>query len=164
MWTKKYILIALFTGAAFWGCNENSLSPSALQADKISGETKLVKFMDLGTTKQLENGSRQISQQVAIFEDKSNNGQFSGLRNIVMNHNFDKDNYGNSFGTFSIEAKNAYWEGEWTGTTNSLGTTIKAVGYNLDERDQRGEWRYHFPALDEGKSGTYTVKIYYDKN
>ncbi len=162
MWTKKYILIALFTTATFFGCNENSVAPSAARSDKISGETKLIKFMDLGTTKQLENGKKQIKNQVAVFEDECDCSKLSGVRNIVMNYTFDKDNYGTGSGTFSIETKDAYWEGNWTGTTNASGTTIRAVGYNFDERDQYCEWTYFFSSSKAGQSGIYSAQIFYN--
>lgn len=164
MLKKIFYLVTIFAALLFFGCNEQSVSPLNSGSNKVSGKTKLVKFLDLGSTTQLENGNKQILNQIAVFEDVCNCPQLTGTRKIVMNQNLNKDNCGSCFGTFSIEAKNAYWEGEWTGNTNALGTTIKAVGYNLNERDQRGEWEYYFPSGQNGELGTYSAQIYFDKN
>ena len=141
------------------GCDSQPVSPPNSGSSKISGETKLIKSVDSGTTKQLANGGIQIRNKILIFEDSATNNELSGLRNIVFNHNYDKNNLGHCYGTFSIESDLGLWEGDWTGTKTLDGITIRAKGYNLDDRDQSCEWKYYFPSSLEGNSGTYSAVI-----
>jgi hypothetical protein len=158
MWRKIFFLVTLFTALMVLGCNE-LVAPPEGQSNIISGETTLVKYVDPGTVRQLEGGNIQVRNQVAIFEDNSNNSQLSGLRNVVLNHNFNSNDQGNSYGTFSIETNSGLWEGDWTGQTTSSGTTIKAIGYNFDERGETCEWKYYFPSSQDGEVGTFSARI-----
>jgi hypothetical protein len=159
MWPKIFYLVILFTALMVLGCNEELVAPPNGQSNIISGETKLIEYVDPGTVRQLEGGNIQVRNQVAIFKDSSINAQLSGLRNIVLNHNFNSNAQGNSYGTFSIETNSGLWEGDWTGRTTSSGTTIKAIGYNFDERGQSCEWNYYFPSSQDGEAGTFSARI-----
>ena len=159
MWQKAFFLGTLLTALIVLGCKDELVAPPKGQSNYITGETKLIEFVTPGTVKQLGDGNRQVRNQVAIFEDNSNNSQLSGLRNVVLNHNFNSNDQGNSYGTFSIETNSGLWEGDWTGQTTSSGTTIKAIGYNFDERGQSCEWNYYFPSLQDGEVGTFSARI-----
>ena len=156
---KKYYFVALFATLMIFGCNDELVTTPPRQTNRISGETKLVKFVDQGTTKMLVDGKKEIRNQVAIFEDISSSKDISGLRNLVLNHDYDSQEHGKCYGTFSMETENGYWEGSFTGHTTSSGTTIKAIGYNFDDRGESCEWRYYFPSSLEGKRGTYSANI-----
>jgi len=164
MLKKSFYLAVLSVALIFIGCEDQPLSPTSGHSNKISGETQLVEYINLGTVEKLGDGNKQIRQQVAVFKDISESAQVSGMRKIVLNHNYNSNNEGHSYGTFSIEAENGYWEGDWTGTTTSAGTTIKAKGYNFESRDQTCEWTYNFPSSQEGKSGTYSARIYSNRD
>ncbi|MEN8192092.1 MAG: hypothetical protein ABFS12_04710 [Bacteroidota bacterium] len=159
---KSYYIVTFLAVLLIIGCENEPVAPTNSSPNKIFGETNFVEYESPGTVTQFEDGTKQIRKQIAIFNDSSNDMQLSGLRKIELNHNFDSNNEGSCYGTFSLETKNGYWEGDWTGETTSTGTTIKAIGYNLDDREQYCKWEYYFPSSDEGKSGTYSAKIFFD--
>jgi len=144
-------LISLFITV---GCEEELVAPSSGSSNTIYGETYLVESTSITET----------NQQVAVFKDSSNSEVISGLRKIEVNNSFCSKEDGHSSGTFSINTKTGMWEGDWTGATNSSGTNIIAVGYNLDDRDQSCEWIYFFPSSQEGKRGTYSAVIYNNRD
>ena len=159
MWQKAFYIGTLLTALIVLGCKDELVAPPKGQSNYITGESKLIEFVTPGTVKQLGDGNRQVRNQVAIFEDNSNNSQLSGLRNVVLNHNFNSNDQGNSYGTFSIETTSGLWEGDFKGQTTASGTTIKAIGYNFDERGQSCEWNYYFPSLQDGEVGTFSARI-----
>lgn len=149
MLKKLYFILTFFVAIILIGCEEEPVTASNGVSNKISGETHMVESI----------GSAQINPKVRVFKDSSNSKLVSGLRKIETIKGFSSNEEGHSSGVFSIEAKSGTWEGDWTGTTNSSGTTIIAVGYNMDDRDQSCEWRYYFPSSQEGKRGTYSAVI-----
>ena len=159
MWVKIFYLVALFTSLMVLGCSDELVAPSKGQSSIIYGETEIVEYVDPGTITQLGKGNTQVRNQVANFIDSSNKGQLSGLRNVVLNHDFNSNGHGNSYGTFSVETNSGLWEGNWTGRTTSSGTTIKAIGYDFDERGKSCEWNYYFPSLEAGTVGTFSARI-----
>jgi hypothetical protein len=164
MWQKIFNLVILFTALMVLGCDDELVAPPKGQSNIISGETKLIDYVNPGIVKQLGSGNIQVRNQVAIFKDSSSNAELSGLRNVVLNHNFNSNGQGNSYGTFSVETNSGLWEGDWTGQTTSSGTTIKAIGYNFDERGQSCEWTYYFPSSQDGKVGTFSARIIYERD
>ena len=163
MLKKISYLVSIITLLMLVGCEDEPVAPlnnSSEKNNKISGETQLVEYISSGSVKHLENGGKQVRNEIAVFNDRSNSSQLSGLRKIVYNHNFDSNDQGECFGVFSIETDEGYWEGDWTGTITSEGTTIRAMGYNFENRDQSCEWTYFFPSSLEGKSGTYSARIF----
>jgi len=150
MLNKAKYLIAIIITLIFIGCENEPVAPTDGQSNKISGETQLIESAS----------SSGINQQVLVFKDSSNSEEVSGLRKIEIYNSFSSNEDGHSSGIFSIDTKSGTWEGDWTGTTTSSGTTIIAVGYNMDDRDQSCEWRYYFPSSLEGKRGTYSAVIY----
>ncbi len=160
MWQKMFYLVILFTALMVLGCNDELVAPPEGQSNLISGETEFIEYVDPGTVTQLGHGNIQVRNQVAAFMDESNDNQLSGLRTVVLNYNYDSNNQGYSYGTFSIETNSGFWEGDWTGRTTSSGTTIKAIGYNnFDERGQSCEWNYYFPSSQDGKVGTFSARL-----
>ena len=166
MWQKIFFLVTLFTALMVLGCNDEPVSPLEGSSGIISGETKLIEVVDPGTVIQLGGGKTQVHNQVAIFRDSSNNAKFSGLRNVVLNLTlFNSNGQENSYGTFRLETDNGeFWEGDWTGRSTSSGTAIEAIGYNIDEKDKSRLWNYYFPSSKEGKVGTFTARIIYERD
>jgi hypothetical protein len=158
MWQKIFFLVTLFTALMILGCNE-LVAPPEGQSSIISGETKLIELVNPGTVKQLEGGNIQVRNRVAVFLDSTNDSQLSGQRLVVLSHNFDANGYGNCYGTFSIETTSGLWEGDFKGQTTASGTTIKAIGYNFDERSETCEWKYYFPSSEDGILGTFSARI-----
>ena len=153
MWQKIFFLVTLFTALIIFGCSDNSVAPPSGQLSTFSGQTKFVHYVGSGSSAQLLN-------QVAIFRDISDNPQLNGLRNVVITSN----SQGSSYGTFSLEANGTNWEGKWTGTTTSSGTTIKATGYDLIERGKTCQWYYDLPSSQDGKAGTFSARIMYERD
>lgn len=159
MWQKAFFLGTLLTALIVLGCKDELVAPPKGQSNYISGETKLIEIVNPGTVKQLGDGNRQVRNRVAVFLDSSNNSQLSGQRLVVLSHNFDANGYGNCYGTFSIETTSGLWEGDFKGQTTASGTTIKAIGYNFDERGETCEWKYYFPSSQDGEVGTFSARI-----
>jgi len=162
MLKKSSYLVILIAVLLIVGCDSQPVSPLNSKSNQISGETKLVKSVNPGTTKELESGDVQIRNRIMVFEDTANDNQLSGMRNIVFNHNYNKNKEGHCYGTFTITTDSGQWEGDWRGTTTSSITVINAIGYSLDEREKYCEWTYSFSNLEDLHNGTYTAKIFYD--
>jgi len=164
---KKIYILAVMLTLIIIGCEKDPVTPRdatsnniSRESSNISGETELIESISDGTINYVDGGKKVVRNEVRAYQDNSNNGIMSGLRKIVTNKNFNSNNEGKCFGTFSIDTEEGYWEGQWTGITTSEGTTIKANGYNFENRDQSCEWTYFLPSSLEGKSGTFTAKIY----
>lgn len=166
MLQKFFFLVILFTALAIVGCNEELVTPQGGDVSIISGGTKLIEVVDPGTVTHLSSGETQVLNQVTIFKDSSSNAKFSGLREVVLNTTILNSNgEENSYGTFSLETDNGeIWEGEWTGHTTSTGSTIEAVGYNIEEEGISCVWNYYFPSSKGGTVGTFTARIIYDRD
>lgn len=153
MWQKIFILATLCAAVMSLGCNESSVAPTTSISNTNSGRTQFIKYVNPGD-------STQFLNQDAIFKDSSDNSQLTGLRDVVIN----SQSQGNSYGTFSLETDGAHWEGNWTGTTTSSGTTIRATGYDLNERGKSCEWNYYLPSSQNGKAGTFSASIIYERD
>ena len=160
MWQKIFFLVTLFTALIIFGCSDNSVAPPSENSSTFSGQTNFVQYTGPGSSTQPGSGNIQALDQVAVFRDISDNPQLTGLRNVVITSNSQE----NSYGTFSLEANGANWEGNWTGTTTSSGTTIKANGYDLNERGKTCEWYYYLPSSQDGKAGTFSARIRYERD
>lgn len=160
MWQKIFFLVTLFTALIIFGCSDETVAPPSDQSSAFTGETQFIEYVNPGTLNKLVDGKTHTLNQVAIFRDISDNPQLNGLRNVVVTSN----SQGNSYGTFSLETNDVRWEGNWTGTTTSSGTTIKATGYDLNERGKTCEWYYDLPSSQDRKAGTFSARIMYERD
>ncbi len=157
---KKIIyIVSLLVALIVIGCENQPVATTNGTSKKISGETHLVESKNFDTVNKIKNGYAQLSQEITVYNDISNNELLSGRRTVEVSSNYIINGEGQSAGSFSLESKIGHWEGDWTGTTTLDGTTIMVVGYNFDDRDQSCEWRYYFPSSLEGKRGTYSANI-----
>jgi len=156
---KIFFFVTFFAALMVIGCDE-SVAPQSGPSNTFNGETKFLEYVDPGTTTQPGIGKTQGINQIAIFRDSTDNAQLTGLRNVVITSN----SQGNSYGTFSMETNGVHWEGTWTGTTTSSGTTIKATGYDLNERGKSCVWYYSLPSSQGGKVGKFSARINYERD
>lgn len=155
MWQKIFPFVTLLAALMIFGCSDNSVSPQLGPSTAVNGETEFIQFVGSGGSTQPIGGNSQVQNQVAVFRDSSDNAELSGLRNVVIN----TDGNGNSYGTFSMVTSDADWQGNWSGTTTSSGTTIKATGYDLNDRGKSCVWYYYLPSSQDGTAGTFTARI-----
>lgn len=155
MWQKIFSFVTPLAALLIFGCSDNSVSPALGPSSAVTGETEFIQFVGPGGTSQPGGENSQMQNQVAVFRDSSDNAELTGLRNVVIN----SDGQGNSYGTFSMVTADADWQGNWTGTKTSTGTTIKATGYDLNDRGKSCVWYYYLPSAQNGKAGTFTARI-----
>ena len=156
---KIFFFVALFAALMVIGCNE-SVAPPTGSSSTFTGETKFLEYVDPGNITQPRIGKTQSVNQIAVFRDSSDNAQLTGLRNVLITSN----SQGSSYGTFSMETNGVHWEGTWTGTTTSSGTTIKATGYDLNERGKSCVWYYYLSSSQDGKVGKFSARINYERD
>lgn len=160
MWQKILSFAVPLAALLIVGCSDNSVSPALGPSTAINGETEFVQYADPGNGPLSGGGNSAILKQVSIFRDSSDNTQLTGTRNVVVT----SVNQEKSYGTFSLETNDAHWEGSWTGTTTSSGTTIKATGYDVNERGKSCVWYYYLPTSENGMAGTFTARISYERD
>ena len=164
MLNKSLYFLIIILALTFVGCDDQPLSSVSDNTLGNSGRTNLMDNNNSDISKQLAKGNVQNKNQSLVYIDISENPVLSGTRTMGSSPNYDCNQAGNSFGRFTFDSESGqHWEGDWVSRTTASGTTIRATGYNFDDRDQSCEWNYFFPCEDGGKQGTFRANLHTNK-